>query len=491
MTASHFTVPARKMQECFPVPMFRTPPLPAARIAAALLWLAVALALSGPVRAAGTGTGETGATAGTMTLDVGTSEMVRLSAPATNVYVADPEIADVQAASGTVIFVLGRKPGRTTVYALTEGDRVVLHRDIRVIHSLAPLREQITARFPGMPVTVTSAPNRLIVTGEVPTPAIAESVMELVNGFARPDDKVVNQMAVTGPVQVTLRVQVAEVARSVTQELGFNWEGAVKIGDFAIAPGFGRDFLNATSGAIQRSATGASSLAGILKSSNGKANIAGIVDAMQDQGLVTLLAQPNLVAMSGKPAMFLAGGEFPIPVSAGDSGSNKIQVEFKQYGVALNFVPTVLAPDRIALTVRPEVSELTDVGAVTVNGLTIPALTVRRVETSVELGSGESFAIGGLLQNSNRSSLKKFPGLGDLPVLGELFRSRRFINNETELVVIVTPYVVNPIQRGPGVIPQRGTKPNREVEELLRRRQQALGLPEPAGSYYGPAGFIY
>ncbi|MBP2301113.1 type II and III secretion system protein family protein [Azospirillum picis] len=460
------------------MPVFRTLRRPAARIA--VLWIVLVMALVLPC------SGQ--AATATMTIDVGTSEMIKLSAPATNVYVADPDIADVQAASGTALFVLGRKPGRTTVYALGADDQVILHRDIRVTHGLTPLLEQITARFPGLPVGVTSQPNRLIVTGEVPTPAVADSVMEMVSGFARPEDKVINQMAVTGPTQVTLRVQVAEVSRSVSQELGVNWEGGVRIGDFLASAALGRDFIDQATNMYTRAPSGASSLIGHMRSSDGRVNIAGIIDAMQDQGLVTLLAQPNLVAMSGKPASFLAGGEFPIPIAEED---NKIQVEFKQYGVVLNFLPTVLSPDRIALTVRPEVSELTDSGAVTINSLTIPALTVRRVETSVELGSGESFAIGGLLQNNNRSTLTKFPGLGDLPVLGELFRSRRFINNETELVVIVTPYVVNPIHRGPGVIPQHGTKPNRELEDLVRRRQQALGLPAPVGSYYGPAGYIY
>lgn len=462
--------------------------MPLIRRVRQLVVLAAVAAAVAPSAVTAQTRGASASESGVMSVEAGTSELLRLSAPASNVFVADPEIADVQAASGTVLFVLGRKPGRTTIYALAEDDRVVLHRDVRVTHSLTPLREQIAAQFPALPVTLTSSPNRLVVSGEVPTPAVADAVMALVGGFTRQDDKVVNQMTISGPTQVNLRVQVAEVSRSVTQELGINWEGGIRVGAFAISPQIGRVIFDPATGLINTSPSGASSLFGQYVSDDGNINIAGVIDAMDDQGLVTLLAQPNLVAVSGKPASFLAGGEFPIPVAQED---NKIQIEFKQYGVALNFVPTVLSPDRISLTVRPEISELSDQGAVDIGGLTLPALTVRRVETTVELGSGESFAIGGLLQNDSRTTLTKFPGLGDLPVLGELFRSRRFVNNETELVVIVTPYVVNPIRSGLGVIPQRGTQPNKELETLLRRRQEALGLPTPVGSYFGPAGHIY
>lgn len=430
-------------------------------------------------------------------VEAGTSKLVRLPQSASNIFVADPDIADVQAASGTALFVLGRRPGRTTVYALTGTDKVVLHADVRVGHGTLSLMEQLKSRFPQMPLSVSSAPNRLVIDGEVPTPSVADEVIAIANGFVKGEDKVINQLRVIGPTQVNLRVQVAEVSRTVTEEFGLNWgDGGSVIslfnGELLLTPFFGRDYLteetDQTQRLFRRSATGAHSLFGRYTNKSGSVDISGVIDALDDRGLISILAQPTLVAMSGQTANFLAGGEFPIPIAQED---NKIEIEFKQFGVSLNFVPTVLAPDRISLKVRPEVSELNEAAGIEIEGLRIPGLSVRRVETTVELGSGQSFAIGGLLQNSSRSVVNKFPGIGNLPVLGELFTSRQFETNESELVIIVTPYVVSPI-RSAAAIPQRGTQPNVETEALLRQRQSAMGIPVPDGArYYGAAGFIY
>jgi pilus assembly protein CpaC len=215
-----------------------------------------------------------------------------------------------------------------------------------------------------------------------------------------------------------------------------------------------------------------------------------VIDALAQEGLITVLAEPNLTTVSGQPASFIAGGEFPIPISQ-SSGTQTptITVEFKQYGVSLDFVPTVYDSNHISLKVRPEVSEITDVGAVSLNGLTIPALTVRRADTTIELGSGESFAIGGLLQNTSNTTLSKYPGLGDLPVLGPLFRSSNFQKSESELVIIVTPYIVHPIDDPSKIhLPTDALRPASDIERIFMNRVTARpDAPTPDGVTGGPS----
>ena len=202
------------------------------------------------------------------------------------------------------------------------------------------------------------------------------------------------------------------------------------------------------------------------------------IDALAEEGLVNVLAEPNLTALSGETASFLAGGEFPIPI---DNGNNGLTIEFKEFGISLAFTPTVLSADRISLKVRPEVSDLSEKGAITVNGLVIPALATRRAETTVELGSGQSFAIGGLMSSDIQNRLSKYPGLGDLPVLGALFRSTRFQSNETELVILVTPYLVRPVDE-----PAHGAA-DRRLPGAERHRAHPRGPPaqRPAAARSG------
>ena len=222
----------------------------------------------------------------------------------------------------------------------------------------------------------------------------------------------------------------------------------------------------------------------------------GIVDALEREGLINVLAEPNLTALSGETASFLAGGEFPVPV--GQDDNNNIEIQFKQFGVSLAFTPTVLSAGRISMRVRPEVSDLSDKGAIKLNDLVIPALSTRRAETTVELGSGQSFAIGGLISNSTRNNLDKVPGLGDVPVLGPLFRSTRFQRSESELVIIVTPYLVAPVGGARLATPRDGLEDPSDLQRLiegrLARRSVAPGQ-EPAASagnrrLVGPAGFM-
>ncbi|MFN3591441.1 MAG: type II and III secretion system protein family protein, partial [Thermaurantiacus sp.] len=235
--------------------------------------------------------------------------------------------------------------------------------------------------------------------------------------------------------------------------IGFNWDGIGRIGDAAVGIAVGRPvFVPSESGLVLNTrAEGANNLVGTF--ANGDVDLSVLLDALDNRGLATVLAEPNLTALSGVPASFLAGGEFPIPVP---QAQNVTTIDYKRFGVSLSFVATITDGNRINLTVKPEVSQLTSVGAISINGFMVPALTTRRVETTVDLASGQSFAIAGLLQNGSREDLKRFPGLGELPVIGALFRSRRFERQETELVVIVTPYLVRPTDAAALAEPRAG-----------------------------------
>jgi pilus assembly protein CpaC len=238
---------------------------------------------------------------------------------------------------------------------------------------------------------------------------------------------------------------VAEVSRQANEVLGFNWESFASIGKGVVGLATGNPvFTDANPRQVIARQGGVDNLLAGYRDSHADINV--LIDALQQKGLVTVLAEPNLTAVTGEPASFLAGGEYPIPVPQ-PGGQNQITIEYKKYGVSLDFVATVLEGGRISLNVRPEVSQLSAAGAITLNGINVPALTTRRAETTVELGSGQSFAIGGLLQNTVNQDVKKFPGLGDMPVLGTLFRSKRFQKNESELVIIVTPYLVKPVDQ--------------------------------------------
>ncbi len=218
------------------------------------------------------------------------------------------------------------------------------------------------------------------------------------------------------------------------------------------------------------------------------ASVSGLIDALADQGLVTILAEPNLTTVSGQPASFLAGGEFPIPVTQGGATAGAITIEFKQFGVSLDFVPTVLSNDHISIKVRPEVSQLSNQGAITTGGITVPALTVRRAQTTIELGSGDSFAIAGLIQNNSVQDLNKFPALGDVPVLGALFRSQSFQRNESELVIIVTPYVVRPAGATALRAPTDGFQPASDLEQIFLQHFNAVSPAGAADSAIGITG---
>ena len=429
------------------------------------------------------------------TLTVGGGKLLSLPVPASTVFVADPSIADVQPPSSSSVFVFGKKPGTTTLFALTHEGQPILAYNVVVEYDLSVLQQAINDAAPGSAVRLARTPHGLVLQGSVPTAEAASNLQNIAQRYAAPNEMVLNQLQVGSSTQVNLRVRVAEVSRSVSRQLGFNWNNVVgNAGSFA----FG---LNTGLGGAANTLT---SLTGLGSNSSPVSTIFGsvasrhvngqvLLDAMADEGLVTLLAEPNLTTTSGQAASFLAGGEYPIPVS---QGLGSVAIQYKEYGVSVGFTPTVLSSGMISMKVNPEVSELSTAGSFTLPGssVPVPALITRKADTTVELASGQSFAIGGLIQNDAQNNISKIPWLGDLPVLGALFRSTSFQRDETELVIVVTAYVVHPTDTVPA-LPTDYVRQTTDLERLLLDRVVARAPqrfdPERAPHLRGAAGFLF
>ncbi|EPY01131.1 type II and III secretion system protein family protein [Magnetospirillum fulvum] len=418
-------------------------------------------------------------------LAVGQGELLHLSRPAASVFVSNPEIADIQVPSQNAIFVLGKKMGSTTLYAIDASDQTILKTEISVTHNLVELERMLRQRYPDYRLTLTSAPGSLMVGGIVNQAEDVNGVASTLTPLLSKDEKLINAIKVRSPTQIQLRVRFSEVSRGVIQKLGINWSSIGRSGNYLGGVMNGRDYYNDTSKTYYKpdSAWGI-----LLGYATGGMDIEAMIEALDSEGLVTTLAEPNLTAVSGQTASFLAGGEYPIPVS---QQNNTISIEFKPYGVSLSFTPTVIANDRISLKVRPEVSALDWSNAVTLDGTKVPAISVRRVDTSIELASGQSFAIGGLLQDNMSDALSRMPGLGNLPVLGKLFSSQNYENRRSELVVIVTAYLVRPTD-GTGLhTPAESLRPANDVEYIAHSRLGSDPLAAKSIRLVGNAGFSY
>ena len=420
-------------------------------------------------------------TEGSLSLEVRKGRVIRLPRPAATVFVADPEIADVQAQSASIVYLFGRRTGTTSLYAVDENDELLLRTSVTVTHNLSGLRQAVLQLAPDSQITVGTIDSTIVMEGLVDSPTQAQELRELGARYLGEDEVLLYRVRVAAPTQVHLRVRVAEVSRDVMKEFGINWEAIFQNSDFTFGLVTGRGVTNAA-GDFLRSPT-ADSVFGAWEGGDDFVNTA--IDALAEEGLVNVLAEPNLTALSGETASFLAGGEFPIPI---DSDEDGLTIEFKEFGISLAFTPTVLSSNRISLRVRPEVSDLSDKGAINLNGLIIPALATRRAETTVELGSGQSFAIGGLLSSDIENTIRKFPGFGDIPVLGTLFRSSRFQSNETELVILVTPYLVRPVDEPQMAAPTDGYRAPTDIERILFGRMHSARLHPGRDGPLGPQG---
>jgi pilus assembly protein CpaC len=431
------------------------------------------------------------ANGGRITLEVNKGTLVRLSGPAATVFVANPDIADVQVKSPTLVYISAKAPGETVIYAVDATDSVLLNATILVEHDVSRLRSSLQQLAPGERISADSVDGNLVLSGVVADAGQADKVRALAASIAgeAKGSQVINRMTVATPNQVLLNVRIAEVNLNVLKSIGVNWQ---KIGSEVSFVTNNPTIVGGVIGSTLR-----------VGKIGGQA-VSATIEALTQEGLITSLAEPNLVAMSGQTASFLAGGEFPVPINGAASstgGVPTITVEFKAFGVSLAFTPTVIDANHLNLRVRPEVSELTPVGAVSVpispgQVVTIPALTVRRAETSVELGSGESFALAGLLMHMSNQLSTKVPWIGDVPILGALFKSDNFQRGETDLVVIVTPYLVNPSTTRLAA-PTDGLKLPNDAQRVLLGNKYRQGLPGPgpgplnAGGQglIGPGGF--
>lgn len=408
-----------------------------------------------------------------LTVSASKGTLVRLDRPAASVFIADPKIADVQVRSPQLVYVLGVGAGETTLYAMDSADRVIYSASVHVSSNIEQVRSLLKAALPEASITAEPFNGMIMLTGTAPSPeAVAESE-RLVKQLLGDKQVVINQVRTATPVQVNLQVKIAEVSRTLLKEVGINIATQDSTGGFLFGLWQGRNAINITDQGYEFLTREGMNTIGLAGNVFGL-NAAAAIDALAEEGLVTVLAEPNLTALSGEMASFLAGGEFAIPMPAEDG---RVLIEYKQYGVGLAFTPTVMSDRRIALRVRPEVSELSQAGAITVNGISVPGLTTRRAETTVELGSGQSFMIAGLLRNTTGQDVSKTPLLGDLPILGALFRSDRFRRNETELVIIVTPYLVTPVNAKDIRLPTDGYKAPSDLERWLLGKTFSQSTP--------------
>jgi len=448
---------------------------------------------------------------------VGRGKLITLPAPIDDIFIVQNGIADIQVRSPRQLYIYGKKGGITSFYATSKSGKVIYSAEISVGAEISSIDQMLNMAMPDADIAVSTTNNFVLLTGTIAKPDDAEEAENLVQAFVGNGTRVVSRLKTATPLQVNLRVRFAEVSRSLAKEIngnvttrdtsnGFNFgvsragRNFASIGNFNTAGLPNLDASNlfglpagsislpfdpATGQFVTRGGTSfnfnnASGLNTIQAAGRlFGLDIATALDVSERVGLATTLAEPNLTTISGETANFLAGGRFPIPVS---SGLGDISVSYQNFGVSLTYTPTVLSNGRISIRVAPKVSELSSQGAVRLNGFEIPAISTREAETVVELGSGESFMIAGLMQNSYTSSVDKTPGLADVPILGNLFKSDGYRKNETELMIVVTPYLVKPVSDSEIVLPTDGFKQANDFERVIMNRHSSTGTgdrPKP------------
>ncbi len=385
----------------------------------------------------------------------GKSTILKSVLPIKRVSIANPDIADFLLLSPHDIYLTGKTAG-TTNLTLWQNNKVTEIYDLEVSYDLSRLKQQVHEVVPEeKELQIISTNDSITLAGRMINTANLSKVTALARSYA-PKGKINNLVQVGGVHQVMLEVRIAEIARSTTKGLGINFN-YVNNGDFGVSLLGGLSQLAdnptdsnlATSGAPFALKV-SPAVDALFRFSSGNSTWTGLIDALKEDGLVKVLAEPTLIALSGQTANFLAGGEFPIPVP---QGLGTVAIDYKNFGVSLNFTPTVLSENVISIQVAPDVSELDFSTAVQFSGFVVPGITTRRASTTIELADGQSFAIAGLLRDSIKSQVSKFPLLGDLPVLGALFRSQSFLKNKTELIIIVTPHLVKPLNMAKQTLP--------------------------------------
>lgn len=474
-----------------------------------------------------------------LSLPRGKSAVVELPIDARDVVVSDPKVVEVILSTPRRVYLLGQASGQTDAVFFDAAGRQLLRLDIRVDQDVAAIAQTLNRLVPGAQIKIDAVNDSIVVSGVAPDTGAADKILRIAQGFVAKPDNVVNMLSIAGKDQVMVKVRIVEVNRSVIKQLGFNLSEVLgQAGSnqsiWGLAPTFGVNgaLLGGLTAGYTKNTTTQPILTQLCNSATqptgstcsfvahgpnsgftnwntatvqntvgnqGVNQATAKIEAFERVGLVRTLAEPNVTAISGESAKFLAGGEFPVPVSQDATG--KITVEFKQYGIGLGFSPVVLGSGRISMKISTEVSEINSLNSFssgTSSGATlvIPGLNVRRVETSVELPSGGAIMLAGLIQNTTKQTLDSLPGLLELPVLGALFRSRDFQNNQSELVVILTPYIVKPTTLDQLSTPADGMVFASDVEtDLLGKMTRGFSKPAASNSaaeatYRGPFGYV-
>ncbi len=460
--------------------------------------LVTALFVAGPVAAQQDSRGLAVALHGpqSISLSLNKGELFALPVDARDVLVANTDIADVIIKTPRLAYVFAQAVGDTNVFFLDADGNQILRLEIHVEPDLSALREIFENIMPGEAINVTASNQHIILSGSVSSAQASDDARLIALRFVTADANLVNMLKITNTQQVLLKVRVAEMQRTVVKELGFN--AFLALGQpfsFLTGGGLNADAFSGIPGTdIEGFAGTARNLGASIDFYSTTFNTFRLLfDALEREGVVKTLAEPNLTAVSGENANFLAGGEFPILVPSGDN----VAIEFRQFGVILTFTPVVLSSNRINLKISSEVSQLSDIGAVTLAGFNIPSLAINRAETTVEVPSGGSLLIAGLLQNDIANTIDGFPGLKDIPILGTLFRSTAFQKSESELVVAVSAFLIKPVDEKSIVLPTDGFAPASDFDMyFLGRLHDVYKKPEStskanlAGGLLGPVGYI-
>ena len=445
-----------------------------AAAAATLLSLAAPGAVAQGLRVLSEGPAET------LEVAVDRAVVVESDAPFAEISIANPAIADISTLSDRTVYVLGKAAGRTSLTLLDETGRPIANVEVRVGADLSEFKERLRQILPGEPIEVRAAADGIVLSGTVSSIEKLDRALELARLYA--PEQVSNLMSVSGTQQVMLKVRFAEMQRSVRKGIAAGLTGrALSDGGDGLSLGAGRGRVrpggvgtpDSTRLRADTEASGAIAL-GVGSSS---AALGLLIDALEVRGAVRTLAEPNLSALSGQEAQFLAGGEYPVPVAQEEG---VVTIEFKPFGIELGFVPRVVDGDVINLELSAAVSSIDPTASVTQNGFTVDAFRRRETSTTVEMRDGESFAIAGLLSDDFQDSVNQVPFLGDIPVLGALFRSASYQRDQTELVVIVTAHLVSPVRGEALMLPTDRIRPPSERELFLHGR--SLGEPAAGGA---------
>jgi pilus assembly protein CpaC len=433
-----------------------------------------------------------------LSLGIGKSIVIDLPRDIKDVLVADPKIANAVVRSAQRAYIIGAAVGQTNIVFFDSAGQQIAAYDIAVKRDLNGIRAALRATLPNADIQIDGLGEGVILTGSAASPIEAQQAGDLAARLVGGADKVVNSIAVRGRDQVMLKVTVAEVARSIIKQMGIDLTANLSYGTAAVTFNNTNPF----------SALGRSLVTGNAANAafGATPSVQATLRAMESSGVVRTLAEPNLTAISGESATFIAGGEFPVPAGYSCDPTTHVcttQISFKKFGISLNFTPTVLTEGRISLRVMTEVSELSNdnsitlsqsVTASTVNSVTIPSIKTRRAETTLEIPSGGAMAMAGLIADQTKQAINGFPGLAQLPVLGSLFRSRDFVNNQTELMVLVTPYIVRAVAQKDLSRPDDGfaaaSDPQADLLGSINRIYGVPGRVEPGRNYRGTYGFI-